>query len=99
MWRLHEESEGRSKEENALELKSRLEKLVGVIPNICSLEVGINVTELGASSDVVLYSDFADWEALEQYRKHPQHLALIEFLDGVRSEMRVVDYEVQDVKS
>lgn len=94
MWRLHEESGGRSKAENALELGSRLEELKETIASIRSLEVGINVTELSAASDVVLYSEFADRDALEQYRKHPKHLALIDFLNGVRSETRVVDYEV-----
>ena len=61
MWRLEEEAGGRSAAENGRELKRRLEALVGKIPEIAELEVGLNLnTQSPAAFDVVLYSVFAD---------------------------------------
>ena len=43
MWRFIDGANGKSKKEHALWVKENLEALVGVIPEIRSLEVGVNV--------------------------------------------------------
>lgn len=42
MWKLKEFAEGKTKAENALIMKESLERLVGIVPEIKSLQVGIN---------------------------------------------------------
>ena len=41
MWKLKEFAEGKTKAENALIMKESLERLVGIVPEIISLQVGI----------------------------------------------------------
>lgn len=46
MWKLKEFAEGKTKAENALIMKENLERLVGIVPEIISLQVGINEKEI-----------------------------------------------------
>lgn len=94
-WRLHERSaNGRTKYENALEMKQRFEALVGVIPGLQHCYVGIDFAQTADSADVALYSEFASRDALAAYQPHPAHQEIVAFLKDVRTERRVVDYEV-----
>jgi hypothetical protein len=92
-WRLHEHSaNGRSKEENALEMRRRFAALVGVIPGLLRCEIGIDILHTADSVDVALYSEFESQAALEAYQPHPAHKEIIAFLKDVRTERRVIDY-------
>ena len=95
MWKLKDHAEGCSKLENAQKLKSRLESLPDKIIEIKVAEAGINFDDSDAAFDVVLYSEFENKEALKTYQAHPEHQRLVrEFLNKVRIEKKVVDYEV-----
>ena len=95
MWKLKEFAEGRTKRENAELLKAKLEQLRNVIPEIGFIEAGVNFNESDAAFDVVLVSEFDSKAALQKYQAHPEHQKLIsDFLNQVRLEKRVVDYEV-----
>lgn len=94
MWRLHEQAGGNSKAENAEKLCQMLLELRNNIPEIKHLEAGINLDISKAASDVVLYSEFENLQDLRAYQQHPLHLQVVDFLNVVRSEKRVVDYEV-----
>lgn len=91
MWRLDEQAG--DKAHNALRLKELLEGLNGRIPGLLKLEVGIDFSREGESSDVVLYSEFESRQALDSYQKHPAHAEVAPFVKSVRSERRIVDYE------
>lgn len=93
MWRLHDQANGNDKATNAQLVKERLEALRGRIPGMLKLEVGIDFSASEQSADVVLYSEFEDRHALNAYHTHPEHQALIPFVQSVRSDMLVVDYE------
>lgn len=93
-WTLKEAAGGKSKEDNALEIKRRLEALNGKIPGLITMEVGIDFSRSEASADAVLYSEFEDREALGAYQNHPEHIAVREFVGRVRSQRFLVDYEV-----
>jgi quinol monooxygenase YgiN len=56
------------------------------------IEVGIDFSSSEQSADVVLYSEFADRQALDAYQSHPEHQALMPFVQAVRSDRLVVDY-------
>ena len=94
LWKLKEEAEGRSKKENAFELKNRLEALKSQIPEILQLEVGLSIESGETVSDVALYSSFKDKAALEIYQKHPEHQKVVGYVRQITAERRVVDYEI-----
>ena len=95
LWKLKDEAEGKSRQENALKLKNELENLNGKIPGLLHLEVGININKQSKDdSDVILYSVFEDINALEKYYPHPEHKKIVPFAQAIRSERRVIDYEV-----
>lgn len=58
------------------------------------MEVGVDFSRTPESADIVLYSEFDSREALDAYQEHPEHVAMKPFIKDVRSERRVVDYEV-----
>jgi len=94
MWELMEQAGGKSKQENARELKERLDALPAVIPEIKQYEVGINAGQSSAAMDVVLIAGFDSTEDFETYRQHPAHREVVDFIGSVRSMARVVDYAV-----
>lgn len=95
IWKLKEHAEGKSKQENAQQLKSDLEKLNGIIPGLIHLEVGININSQGDDdADVILYSEFENAGALEKYYPHPEHMKIVPFAQSIRSERRVIDYKI-----
>lgn len=92
-WKLEEQAGGRSRAENASLIKERFEELANMLDGLRHLEVGIDVLHTDASADVVLYTEFESRTAYEAYQEHPAHKALAAFIQGVRSERRVIDYE------
>ena len=96
LWKLKDHAEGRSKAENALELKRQVEALNGRIPGLRKIEVGLNVRdrESGDSdADVVLYAEFYDLAAVEAYYPHPEHARIKPFARAIRSGRMVINYE------
>ena len=91
MFRLKDSANGHSKAENARELKMLLESLKEKIPVVKCLEVGINVGKSASASDIVLYSEFDDMQALEVYREHPGHKKAVDFITKACSEKRNVE--------
>lgn len=93
MWRLKDYARGASKEENAKKLKSSLESLKDEINEIKHIEVGIDINRSDAAFDVVLYSEFDSVEDLQAYQRHPEHMKIVGFVNEIRLERAVVDYE------
>ena len=79
--------------EQAATVKSRLESLPAVIPEIQTFEVGLNVLE-GDNFDVVLISDFADEAALQRYIEHPVHQEVAAYIRSVVGGRAAIDVEV-----
>ena len=96
LWKLKDFAEGNSKSENALQLKKLLENLNGKIPGLIKLEVGVHLKDSKADendSDLILYSEFENMDALENYYPHPEHIKIIPFAKAIRTERRVINYE------
>ena len=93
-WRLHETANGKSKQENALEMKTRFEALRPLMPGLQRLDFGIDFAGSEQSSDVALYTEFDSRAALDAYQVHPAHKEVAAFLADLRTERRVVDYEM-----
>ncbi|MDK1376819.1 MULTISPECIES: Dabb family protein [unclassified Sinorhizobium] len=93
IWNVRGESEEERKA-SALNLKLRFEGLIGEVPGLVSLEVGIDFSRVPYACDVVLYSEFTDKASLAAYAEHPAHLRVRQELEGVRTARYQVDYEV-----
>lgn len=92
MWKLKEQAEGKTKAENARFMKEHLEALLGVIPELKSVQVGINVKESDMAYDAVLISEFEDEEALAVYKVHPEHMKISLYCKKIRESRVVVDF-------
>jgi len=93
MWKVRESGEPGAGPVNALRVKRALESLNGRIPGLKRLEVGVGRSSQPESSEIVLFSEFESMEALEGYREHPAHTAVLPIVRSVCSERRGVDYE------
>lgn len=62
------------------------------IDEVHHIEAGLNFSKREVAWDIALVSDFRSEEDLEIYRVHPDHMALVEFLEGYEREVAVVDY-------
>ena len=93
MWKVKEEALGMKKPALLTEFKKKLEGLVGLVPEIRSLQVSLNTVPGEFASDIVLVSDFDDAAALKRYTENPDHLKVVDFVKQVMSERRVVDSE------
>lgn len=92
---LADNAEGKTKAENALIIKSELENLKQLIPEIISIEVGINHSDAPQSNyDIALYSEFDSIETLNIYQEHPEHKRVGAYIAKVKTNRAAVDYEV-----
>ena len=93
MWQFKDFAEGKSKEENILFIKEKLENLVNIIPQIKSLEVGKNILP-DTDYDAILYSEFNSPEDLEIYQNHPEHKKISGYISKIRNDRISGDYIV-----
>uniref|UniRef100_A9AB56 Stress responsive alpha-beta barrel domain protein n=1 Tax=Methanococcus maripaludis (strain C6 / ATCC BAA-1332) TaxID=444158 RepID=A9AB56_METM6 len=93
MWKLKENDKDNEKLENVKIIKTNLEALKEVIPEIKYIEVGIDSKKFENNYDVVLVSEFNSFEELDVYQKHPEHLKVGEFVKSVAEIRTAVDYE------
>ena len=94
LWKLKDTADGRSRAENARLIKERFEELANMLEGLRQLEVGIDVLHTEASADVVLCTEFETRGDYEAYYEHPAHKALASFIQDVRVDRRVIDYEI-----
>jgi hypothetical protein len=94
MWRLRRNMAG----ETAIVERERLLQVVADmrtgIEGLRALELGFHEGNSADAADIALCAVFQDWAALQSYEQHPLHLALKDILGPIRSEKRVVDYEI-----
>ncbi len=92
-FRLKEQQDQDLKKQQLLKLKNFLESLKEKIGWIVHLEAGINFSTREVAFDLALISDFKSVADLEKYIAHPEHQKLVEFLNEIKKEVAVVDYE------
>ncbi len=90
MWKLLPQAEGRSAAQNAQWMKEHLEALKGVVPELRSCEVGLNVAP--DNYDACLVATFDSLEDLDKYKNHPAHKAVSEYCRKVRESRVACDY-------
>jgi hypothetical protein len=93
-WRLRADLSSEERELALQRIKRGFEALPGRIPGLLSIEIGADFGRGPDASDIVLYSEFESREAVAGYDTHAEHLKLVPMVRDVRTEKRVVDYEV-----
>lgn len=88
-----EHADGKTKSEHAQYVKTELENLIHLIPQIKKIEVGINHPEAPVSNfDIVLYSEFDNLNDLNIYQEHPEHKRVAAYIAKIKTGREAVDY-------
>jgi quinol monooxygenase YgiN len=93
IWRLKPEASGVHRAGFLARVERCVQALRAAIPGLLRLEVAVNEVPSPDAADLVLNSEFEDWEALRRYDAHPLHAELKAIIGPARSERRVVDYQ------
>jgi hypothetical protein len=78
---------------NVAATRDRIAMLAGQIPELLSIEVGVNVVDSPRAYDIALVETFESVEAMHAYQVHPVHLALLADVMPRFEEFNSVDYE------
>ena len=87
-----ENHEGMLKNQILAKIKSDLEALKGKVPVIRDITVGINAKADPNAWDLALYTKFDSFDDLDIYQKHPDHVAVAQFIGKVKTGRAVVDF-------
>ena len=79
-------------DELSREFKSKLIDLINKIPELKSMEVGINFNTKASAFDLVLIAGFDNEEGLNKYRVHPDHVKVLDFMKEIVEKTAVVDF-------
>ena len=85
--------EGRTTKEIAEDVKEKYESLMGLIPGLESIEVGINRNESATSYDAVMTADFESWEALAAYKADSMRDNVVLYVETLIKDRVRVEYE------
>ena len=82
-----------NKKANIIQAKQMLENLMGAVPTLRSIDVGVNFSSEERAMDLSIITSFENRKGLEAYAIHPEHLKVVEFIKTVVEYSKVVDYE------
>ena len=95
LFKLASFSEGNSKQENAQYLKTKLEGLQDLIPELLKIEVCINSPKANSENyDLILVTEFDSFSDLNKYVNHPEHQKIAQFISKVKTDRAAIDYEL-----
>jgi hypothetical protein len=81
-----------NKKANIIQVKQMLESLMGAVPSLKSIDVGLNFADEARAMDLSIITAFESKEDLEAYATHPEHLKVVDFIKTVVEYTKVVDY-------
>ena len=82
-----------NKKANIIQAKQMLENLMGAVPSLRSIDVGVNFSKEERAMDLSIITVFEGKEGLDAYAIHPEHLKAVDFIKTVVEYSKVVDYE------
>ncbi|MEA1952959.1 MAG: Dabb family protein [Campylobacterota bacterium] len=82
-----------NKKANIIQAKQMLENLMGAVPTLRSMDVGVNFSTESRAMDLSIITVFESREGLDAYAVHPEHLKVVDFIKTVVEYSKVVDYE------
>lgn len=71
-----------------------LRNMQGKIPELLSLEVGVDVVRSERAYDIALVTEVESLESLQAYQIHPVHQQVILHMNEVKEQSISVDYEI-----
>ena len=74
-------------------IKTELENLMGRVPSLRFMEVGLNCNK-AEKYELALVSTFDDLEGLEAYAVHPEHVAVGKKIRAMLDMRACTDYEI-----
>jgi len=80
------------KKANIIQAKQMLDNLMGAVPTLKSMDVGLNFSQEDRAMDLSIITTFESEEGLKAYAIHPEHLRVVEFIKTVVEYSKVVDY-------
>ncbi len=94
MFRMQKEAIGRSMEENIADACERLSHFKEEIPTLAEFQYGVNRPDANPDNyELALVCDFADMQALAEYKVHPTHVAFGKYIHQVMETRVCIDYE------
>lgn len=81
------------------DLEKSLDQLPNTIREIHMYEFGRDIVHSDRSYDFALVSLFANLEALDRYRSHPDHLNVLAKIKNLCADIIAVDFEGTDASS
>ena len=87
MWKF-KPSDGKSVKELAEDVKEKYQSLLGLVPGLTAIEIGINRNEGKTSYDAVMIADFESWEALAAYKADDMRDNVIEYVKTIAEHMK-----------
>ena len=91
MWKLRGPS-AEERRSQAEQCRTALLGMLGKVPGITQMEVGIGAGSGEQEMDLVLSSLHESWEALAAYGNHPDHEPVMERIGTLRTERRGLYY-------
>jgi len=82
-----------NKKANIIHAKQMLENLMGAVPSLRNIDVGVNFSQEERAMDLSIITVFEGKEGLDAYAVHPEHLKVVDFIKTVVEYSKVVDYE------
>ena len=92
MWKF-KPSDGKTAKELAEDVKEKYESLLGLVPGLTAIEIGINRNEGKTSYDAVMIADFDNWESLAAYKADDMRDNVIEYVKTIAEVRAKVEYE------
>lgn len=81
-----------NKKANIIQAKQMLENLMGAVPTLRSIDVGVNFIPSDRAMDLSLIAVFESKEGLEMYDAHPEHQKVVTFIKSVVEYSKATDY-------
>ena len=81
-----------NKKANIIQAKQMLENLMGAVPTLRSMDVGVNMIESDRAMDLSIIAVFESKEGLDAYDVHPEHQKVVAFIKSVVEYSKATDY-------
>jgi hypothetical protein len=81
-----------NKKANIIQSKQMLENLMGAVPSLKSIDVGVNCIESDRAMDLSIITAFESKGGLDAYDEHPEHQKVVTFIKSVVEYSKATDY-------
>lgn len=81
-----------NKNANIIQAKQMLENLMGAVPSLRSMDVGVNMIPSDRAMDLSIIAVFEGKEGLDAYDVHPEHQKVVAFIKSVVEYSKATDY-------